>query len=139
VVQEGWKVSEVAERLGVSRQSVHDEGRPRQAALVAFAAFSELKHVILVDDDVDIFDTNDVLWAMTTRYQGDVSTVLVPRVRCHPLDPTQSPDSSPLLPAPGTSCKTVFDCTVPVGMRESFRRAQFKWVDLRSTPDAASG
>ena len=47
---------------------------------MAFAAFSELKHVILVDEDVHIFDTNDVLWAMTTRYQGDVSTAFIPGV-----------------------------------------------------------
>lgn len=39
-----------------------DEGRQRQAALLAFSAFPELKQVILVDEDVDIFDTNDVLW-----------------------------------------------------------------------------
>ena len=68
-----------------------DEGRQRQAALLAFAAFSELKHIFLVDEDVDIFDTNDVLWAMTTRYQGDVDTVMLPGVRCHPLDPSATP------------------------------------------------
>ena len=70
-------------------------GRRRSTA---FTAFTELKHVILVDDDVDLFDTDDVLWAMTTRYQGDVSTVLIPGVRCHPLDPTQSREYNPLLP-----------------------------------------
>lgn len=47
-----------------------DEGKQRQAALLAFSAFPELKHVILVDDDVDIFDSSDVLWAMNTRFQG---------------------------------------------------------------------
>ena len=110
--------------------SEDDEGRPRQAALTAFASFSELKHVIIVDDDVDIFDSNDVLWSMTTRYQGDVSTVFLPGVRCHPLDPTQSPDFNPLLPAAGTSCKTIFDCTVPVRLRDRFRRAEFMAVRL---------
>jgi 4-hydroxy-3-polyprenylbenzoate decarboxylase len=55
-----------------------DEGRQRQAALLAFAAFPELKHVILVDEDVDIFDSDDVLWAMQTRYQGDVDTITIP-------------------------------------------------------------
>jgi gallate decarboxylase subunit C len=111
--------------LSFRKLSEHDEGRPRQAALAAFSAFSELKHVILVDDDVDLFDTDDVLWAMTTRYQGDVDTVFVPGVRCHPLDPTQSREYNPLLPADGTSCKTVFDCTVPFRMKRSFRRAEF--------------
>lgn len=59
-----------------------DEGRQRQAALLAFSAFPELKQVILVDEDVDIFDTNDVLWAMTTRMQADVDIVTIPGVRC---------------------------------------------------------
>lgn len=108
-----------------------DEGRPRQAALTAFAAFPELKHVVLVDDDVDIFDSNEVLWAMTTRYQGDVSTVFIPGVRCHPLDPSQIPEFSPSISAPGISCKTIFDCTVPYALKEHFRRAEFLDVDIR--------
>jgi UbiD family decarboxylase len=79
---------------------------------------------------VDIFNTHDVLWAMTTRYQGDVSTVFIPGVRCHPLDPTQTRAFNPLLLADGTSCKTVFDCTVPVRLRDRFRRAEFLEVEL---------
>jgi 4-hydroxy-3-polyprenylbenzoate decarboxylase len=108
-----------------------DEGRQRQAALTAFAAFPELKHVILVDEDVDLFDTDDVLWAMTTRYQGDRSTAFIPDVRCHPLDPSQSPAFSPFLSAEGNSCKTIFDCTVPYALKEPFRRPEFEEVDLR--------
>ena len=50
------------------------------AALLAFSAFPELKHVILVDEDVDIFDTNDVLWAMNTRFQGDADIITIPGV-----------------------------------------------------------
>jgi gallate decarboxylase subunit C len=107
-----------------------DEGRQRQAALVAFTAFSELKHVILVDEDVDIFDTNDVLWALTTRYQGDVSTMFLPGVKCHILDPSQTPEFSPSIPAAGISCKTVFDCTVPSRLKDRFERAQFTEADI---------
>ena len=73
----------------------------RQAALVAFTAFSELKHVILVDDDVDIFDMNDVMWAMTTRYQGDMDTIFLPAVRGHALDPSATPEFNQLLARPG--------------------------------------
>ena len=117
--------------LQLRKASPSDEGRQRQAALTAFAAFPELKHVILVDEDVNIYDTNDVLWAMTTRYQGDASTVFIPGVRCHPLDPSQSPEFSPSIPAPGVSCKTVFDCTVPYRLKENFRRVEFADVDLK--------
>ncbi|MCL5744404.1 MAG: UbiD family decarboxylase, partial [Acidobacteria bacterium] len=120
--------------LQFTKLSAGDEGRQRQAALTAFAAFPELKHVILVDEDVNIFDSNDVLWAMTTRYQGDVSTAFIPGVRCHPLDPSQSPDFSPSIPETGVSCKTIFDCTVPYRLKERFRRAEFVKVDLSKYP-----
>ena len=116
--------------LQFKKSSIRDEGRQRQAALTAFAAFSELKHIILVDEDVNIFDTNDVLWAMTTRYQGDVSTIFIPGVRCHPLDPSQSPEFSPSIAADGISCKTIFDCTVPYHLQDKFKRAEFMEVDL---------
>ena len=108
-----------------------DEGRQRQAALLAFAAFPELKHVMLVDEDVDIFDSNDVLWAMQTRYQGDVDTVFIPGVRCHPLDPSQIPEYSPSIAAKGIACKTIFDCTVPYALKSHFQRCEFKEVDVR--------
>jgi 4-hydroxy-3-polyprenylbenzoate decarboxylase len=114
-----------------------DEGRQRQAALLAFAAFSELKHVILVDEDVDIFDSNDVLWALNTRYQGDNSTIFIPGVRCHPLDPSQTPDFSGSIRDEGISCKTIFDCTVPYKLKNRFQRAKFKEVDVRRFPIAA--
>ena len=64
-----------------AKQVPSDEGRQRQAALIALTAFPELKHVIVVDEDVDIFDSDDVLWALNTRYQGDVDTITIPGVR----------------------------------------------------------
>ncbi len=107
-----------------------DEGRQRQAALLAFSAFSELKNVFLVDEDVDPFDLGDVVWAMNTRCQSDVDIVTIPGVRCHPLDPSQSPAVSPSIRDAGISCKTIFDCTVPYDLKDEFRRAQFKQVDI---------
>ena len=106
-----------------------DEGRQRQAALLAFSAFPELKHVILVDEDVDLFDSNDVLWAMNTRFQGDKDIIMIPGVRCHPLDPSQDPEFSNSISDRGISCKTIFDCTVPFHLKKDFQRAQFKEVD----------
>lgn len=106
-----------------------DEGRQRQAALLAFAAFSELKHVFLVDEDVDLFDMNDVIWAMTTRFQGDVDIVTIPGVRCHPLDPSNDPTMSPSIRDRGIACKTIFDCTVPFAEKDRFHRSRFQEVD----------
>ena len=111
-------------------KTVHtDEGKQRQAALLAFSAFPELKHVILVDEDVDIFDTDDVLWAMNTRFQGDRDIITIPGVRCHPLDPSSDPAYSPSIPDVGVSTKTIFDCTVPFHLKEKFRRAPFMELD----------
>jgi UbiD family decarboxylase len=107
-----------------------DEGRQIQAALLAFSAFIELKQVMIVDEDVDIFDTDDVLWAMQTRYQGDVSTRFIPGVRCHPLDPSANHQFDPSIRVPGISCKTIFDCTVPFDMKASFQRCKFMEVDV---------
>lgn len=106
-----------------------DEGRQRQAALLAFSAFSELKHIFIVDEDVDCFDMNDVLWAMNTRFQGDVDIITIPGVRCHPLDPSNDPEYSPSIKNHGIACKTIFDCTVPFDQKERFKRAKFMEVN----------
>jgi 4-hydroxy-3-polyprenylbenzoate decarboxylase len=116
--------------LQVKKRRAHDEGMQRQAAIAAFTAFFELKHVIVVDEDVDIFDPMDVMWAMTTRYQGDIDTIFIPGVRGHDLDLSGRPDFNQLLRGPGITCKTIFDCTVPWAVKERFERSPFLDVDL---------
>jgi len=108
-----------------------DEGRQRQAALLAFSAFAELKHVIVVDEDVDIFDINDVMWAMTTRFQADIDLVTIPGVQCHPLDPSNGPEYNSNIRARGVACKAIFDCTVPFDQKARFERAKFMDLDPR--------
>ena len=115
--------------LQFQKSQPSDEGRQRQAALLAFSAFSELKNVFLVDEDVDCFDMSDVLWAMNTRCQADVDIVTIPGVRCHPLDPSNNPAMSPSIRDVGIACKTMFDCTVPWSEKGRFRRARFMDVD----------
>lgn len=115
--------------LQFQKLSASDEGRQRQAALLAFSAFSELKHIFLVDEDVDCFDMNDVLWAMNTRFQGDQDIITIPGVRCHPLDPSNDPAYSTSIRDRGIACKTVFDCTVPFALKDRFRRARFMETD----------
>lgn len=115
--------------LQFQKRVASDEGRQRQAALLAFSAFSELKHIFLVDEDVDCFDMNDVLWAMNTRFQGDADIITLPGVRCHPLDPSNDPSCSPSIRDHGIACKTIFDCTVPFDQKQRFWRAHFLEVD----------
>lgn len=115
--------------LQVHKKTAMDQGRERQAALLALGVFSELKQIIIVDEDVDIFDSSEVLWALTTRYQGDASTIFIPGVRCHPLDPSQIPAYHPGIRGKGISCKTIFDCTVPYELKAAFKRAKFREID----------
>lgn len=115
--------------LQFKKSVASDEGRQRQAALLAFSAFSELKNIFIVDEDVDCFDMNDVLWAMNTRFQGDVDVITIPGVRCHPLDPSNDPSFSPSIRDHGIACKTIFDCSVPFEQKERFKRARFMDVD----------
>ena len=84
-----------------------------------------------MDEDVDIFDTNDVLWAMNTRFQGDRDIITIPGVRCHPLDPSSCPEYTGSIRDVGCSTKTIFDCTVPFELKEKFKRAAFKEVDVK--------
>ncbi len=125
--------------LQFKKSVASDEGRQRQAALLALAAYSELKHVIIVDDDVDPFDSNDVLWAMNTRFQADIDTVFIPGVRCHHIDPTQSVEYNPLLRDKGITCKAIFDCTVPFNLKQRFERAKFMDVDPRRFTSNGAG
>lgn len=106
-----------------------DEGRQRQAALLAFSAFSELKHIFIVDEDVDCFDMNDVLWAMNTRFQGNEDIITIPGVRCHPLDPSSDPSYAASIKDRGIACKTIFDCTVPFDQKKRFVRSEFMELD----------
>jgi gallate decarboxylase subunit C len=114
-----------------NKRKAFDDGRARYAALLALGTYSELKNVILVDEDVDIFDSDDVLWAMQTRMQGDLDIITIPGVSGHVLDPSQTPEYNPRLPAKGVTAKTIFDCTVPYALREEFVRAPFRDVDPR--------
>ena len=115
--------------LQVCKTVPTDEGKQRQAALLAFSAFPELKHVILVDEDVALNDSDDVLWAMNTRFQGDKDIITIPGVRCHPLDPSSDPEYSPNIENKGISCKVIYDCTVPFKLKDKFKRAQFMEVN----------
>jgi len=55
------------------------EGQPQQAIFAAFGVDHNIKMVIVVDEDVDVFDEREVLWAMATRLQADKGVTIVPQ------------------------------------------------------------
>lgn len=115
--------------MQIHKDNEADEGLQRQAAILALSAFKELKTVILVDEDVDIFDMNDVIWTLNTRFQGDKDIMVLPGMRNHPLDPSELPEYDPKsIRFRGMSSKTILDGTVPFDMKNHFVRAQFKKV-----------
>ena len=115
--------------MQIHKDDEADEGIQRQAAILALSAFKELKTVILVDDDVDIFDMNDVMWTLNTRFQGDKDIMVLPGMRNHPLDPSERPEYDPKsIRVRGMSSKTILDGTVPFDMKDQFERAKFKEV-----------
>lgn len=54
------------------------DGEPKLAALAALSIEHTIKHVFVVDDDIDVFDENEVLWCMCTRFQADRDLSIVP-------------------------------------------------------------
>lgn len=78
------------------------------AMLTAFAAITTVKLVIVVDAEIDIFDDEQVAWAVATRVQADRDLMVVPRVRGSSLDPSAER---------GLTAKAGIDATVPVENR----------------------
>jgi 2,5-furandicarboxylate decarboxylase 1 len=64
------------------------EGQPRQAIMATFGADHYFKHVVVVDDDVDVFNEEEVLWAVATRVQADKDVIIVPDMMGTLLDPS---------------------------------------------------
>ncbi|KPU43114.1 phenolic acid decarboxylase subunit C [Oxobacter pfennigii] len=55
------------------------EGQPMQAIMTALSVDHNLKHVVVVDEDVDVFDESRVLWAIATRVQADKDVHIIPQ------------------------------------------------------------
>lgn len=83
-----------------------NEGEAKNAMFAAFASSQEVKRVVVVDTDVDIFDPVDVEWAIATRMQAGSDVFIVTRACGNKLDP--STDA-------GVCDKMGIDATVPLG------------------------
>ncbi len=64
------------------------QGQAQSAIITAFSSEMYLKHVIVVDEDVDITNLQQVIWAVATRVQADKDIVIIPGVRGSSLDPS---------------------------------------------------
>ena len=72
-----------------------------------FSSSGDVKHVFVVDEDIDVFSDEQIDWALATRFQADRDIVVASGFRCVPLDPS--------LQGSRTGAKAGFDCTKPFG------------------------
>lgn len=87
--------------------AVRDPGDARNAALAALASGAEIKHAIVVDDDIDVFSAEMIEWALATRFQADRDLTVLPGMRTLPLDPSLPPHDGPEV----TTAKLALDAT----------------------------
>jgi UbiD family decarboxylase len=101
-----------------------EEGDGLRAIEAAFAGHSSCKHVFVVDQDIDIYNPQEIEWAMATRFQGDRGLVVKTRQPGSSLDPSAEPETH-------LTTKIGFDLTKPlVTTGKNFGKAAFPEVDL---------
>jgi UbiD family decarboxylase len=94
------------------------DGDGKNVLMAAFGSNPSVKHVVVVDEDVNIDDMNDVEWAVATRLQGDEDIIVIKKARGSSLDP--SSDQERIL-----TTKLGFDATIPWSKpREKFEKAK---------------
>jgi len=98
-----------------------NNGMAKNAIMAAFAAFSDLQMVTVVNSDVDIYNPADVEFAMATRMDPVTDIVIIPGAFGHELNPVVKGN---------VGAKVGFDCTCPVPRSSEYTRLSFKNVDI---------
>ena len=99
-----------------------DDGK--KAIKAAFNGHKSMKHVIIVDDDINIFDPNEVEWAIATRFQANKDMIIKEGVKGSSLDPSADVKTR-------MTTKVGFDCTKPLEGKENFEKAEYKKVYIK--------
>lgn len=82
------------------------DGESKQAALIALGHCDFVKHVFVVDADIDVYREEEVLWAVATRVQADEDVDIIKNVKGNALDPSQRDDIM--------GAKMIIDATKPL-------------------------
>ena len=117
--------------------SIKKQAGEGKNALLAALSVMDLKHVVVVDDDIDVFNAMDVEWAIATRVQGDRDVMIIPGSRAKPLDPSLAVTPPGVVP---TGAKVGIDATISEGIpRERFERISYAYTDRAKIADYYSG
>jgi 2,5-furandicarboxylate decarboxylase 1 len=94
-------------------------------ALLALLSVAEVKLAIVTDDDIDIYDPDDLDWAMTFRVQADQDVLVVPGARGKHIDPSVRAATLGKGGLP-TTAKLGIDATIPEGVpRSHYERLRY--------------
>lgn len=100
--------------ISIEKQS---DGDGKAVLLAALGAHPSLKHVVVVDGDINVDDPAEVEWAIATRFQADKGLVVVDNIRSSSLDPSSDQETQ-------IGAKMGLDATIPLSRRrEKFERA----------------
>ena len=102
---------------GIVQIKKSTQGDAKNAIMAAFAAHTSLKHVVVVDEDINPFRMEDVEYAIATRVRADRDVMVIEGVRGSSLDPCRIGD--------GTNVKMGIDATMVMGEEEKFIRAEW--------------
>ncbi len=106
-------------------------------ALLAALSVMDLKHVVVVDEDIDVFNGTEVEWAIATRVQGDRDVIIIPEARAKPLDPSLSPTPPGVVPI---GAKVGIDATIAEDIpKERFERISYAYADRAKIADYLAG
>ncbi|MBI3076112.1 MAG: UbiD family decarboxylase [Deltaproteobacteria bacterium] len=110
------------------------DGEPKQAAFAVFSTETDIKYVFVVDDDINVFNETEVLWAVATRFEADRDLTVMPYCLGAHLNPTAY-DYTRL--KQGTmQTKLIFDATKPAPPAEFPPRTKVPdEVKARVNPD----
>src|SRR5499427_8001149 len=116
--------------------SIRKQPGEAKNALLAALSVMDLKHVVVVDDDIDVNDPTEVEWAIATRVQGDRDVMIVGNARAKPLDPSL-PQGYGVVP---TGAKVGIDATISEGIpREYYERITYAYADRAKIADYING
>jgi UbiD family decarboxylase len=101
----------------------------RKALEAAFKGHGSLKHCVVVDDDINIYDLNEVEWAIATRFQADKNLAVMPNQPGSSLDPSGDLTEG----KKAMTCKAGFDATITWKNKDkSFRKERYGGIDPES-------
>jgi 2,5-furandicarboxylate decarboxylase 1 len=117
--------------------SIKKQAGDGKNALLAALSVMDIKHVVVVDDDIDVFNPVEVEWAIATRVQGDRDILIVSNARGKPLDPSLAPTPHGIVP---TTAKVGIDATISEGIpKERYERITYAYADTARITDYIGG